>query len=120
MIVKTKGKYILDGHTPVECDDLFKWGEWFQNTDRTVKKDWIRTEKSVPIQVSTVFLGIDHSWTGKGPPVVFETMVFGGRADQYCVRYSSWDEAIHGHIEVIKHVMRAEIASSPLLEPSPS
>lgn len=26
--------------------------------------------------VSTVWLGIDHDFTGKGPPIIFETMVF--------------------------------------------
>lgn len=30
-------------------------------------------------EVSTVFLGLDHSWTPGGPPLVFETMVFGGQ-----------------------------------------
>ena len=31
-----------------------------------------------PIHVSTVWLGIDHAYTEGGPPVIFETMIFGG------------------------------------------
>lgn len=26
--------------------------------------------------VSTVFLGLDHNWSDKGPPILFETMMF--------------------------------------------
>jgi hypothetical protein len=46
--------------------------------------------------VSTVFLGIDHNF-GNGPPLLFETMVFGGEYDGYCKRYSTWEEAEGGH-----------------------
>src|SRR5215471_17514474 len=27
-------------------------------------------------RVSTVFLGLDHNYSGVGPPIVFETMIF--------------------------------------------
>ena len=45
------------------------------------------------VQVSTVFLGIDHNYSGKGPPVLFETMVLGGPRNDTTFRYSSWDDA---------------------------
>lgn len=83
--------YILDGKTPVECDDILKWGEWFETADRHVAK----TEKD-EIKVSTVFLGIDHSF-GDGPPLLFETMIFGGEHDKDMWRYSTWNEAEEGH-----------------------
>ncbi len=47
-------------------------------------------------EVSTVFLGLDHSW-GSGPPLVFETMIFGGPNDQYQERYATYEEAEAGH-----------------------
>jgi hypothetical protein len=49
-------------------------------------------------RVSTVFLrGVDHQlWPG-GPPLLFETMVFGGVLDREQERYSTWDEAEEGH-----------------------
>lgn len=54
--------------------------------------------------VSTVWLGLDHGW-GDGPPLIFETMVFGtGPMDQECVRYSSEAEARNGHAEMVKRV----------------
>lgn len=54
-------------------------------------------------EVSTVFLGLDHSWSGP-PPLLFETMVFGGTLDQEQVRYSTWDEAEAGHAAMVAKV----------------
>lgn len=85
--------YILDGKNVVECDDILKWGAWFEKSNRRVAK----TEDG-DISVSTVFLGIDHSF-GDGPPMLFETMIFGGEHDEDQWRYSTWEEAEKGHSE---------------------
>ena len=57
-------------------------------------------------RVSTVFLGLDHSFFGEGPPVVFETMIFADKkdiaSDVYCKRYCTWNEAVVGHKEAIE------------------
>lgn len=50
--------------------------------------------------VSTVWLGIDHQF-GKGPPLIFETMVFLGGDSLDCRRYSTEAEAFAGHSEVV-------------------
>lgn len=48
--------------------------------------------------VSTVFLGLDHSFpTGTGTPILFETMIFGGPYDQYQERYTTYQDALEGH-----------------------
>lgn len=47
------------------------------------------------VRVSTVFLGLDHSWD-KGEPVLFETLVFGGELDGHMQRYCSWEAAEKG------------------------
>ncbi len=49
--------------------------------------------------VSTVFLQLDHSYNRgpNDPPIVFETMVFGGTEDQSQERYATWAEAVAGH-----------------------
>jgi len=54
-------------------------------------------------RISTVFLGLDHGW-GEGPPVLFETMIFGGPEDGYQERYCTWDEAKEGHRKAVKLV----------------
>lgn len=53
-------------------------------------------------RVSTVWLGLDHSY-GDGPPLLFETMVFGESdwSDQDCKRYSTEAEARTGHAETV-------------------
>ena len=50
-------------------------------------------------EVSTVFLCFDHSLglTGDEKPILFETMIFGGKHDNWCERYHTYDEAIEGH-----------------------
>lgn len=58
------------------------------------------------VTVSTVWLGLDHSFVS-GPPVIFETMLFGGAQDGECERYSTEAEAIAGHQ---RWVEKAQIA----------
>ena len=84
-------KYILDGHATVECNDLMAWARWFETADRQVAKTAIGD-----VKVSTVFLGLDHSFGG-GKPLLFETMIFGGAHDEYQTRCSTWDEADAQH-----------------------
>ena len=83
--------YILEGKTPVKVDHL-TWARWFETADRTVKRDYIGE-----IMVSTVFMGLDHRFNRNGPPILFETMIFGGVFDGYQTRYSNWVEAEKGH-----------------------
>jgi hypothetical protein len=84
------GLYILDGKTPVPCFDITKWRSLSKN-DKLVG-----LYKFGEVVVSTVFLGMDHSFNG-GTPVLFETMIFGGEYDQFQERYCTWDEAEEGH-----------------------
>ena len=79
-------KYILDGHTVVPAD-LMAWAIWFGAADRHVSKEMIGDSK-----VSTVFLGLDHQY-GDGPPLLFETMVFGGPLTDEMDRCSTWEQA---------------------------
>ena len=86
------GKYTLDDQgNPVLEHDLMKWAAWLEKSDRIIAKDMIDD-----VRVSTVFLGLDHSF-GDGPPLLFETMIFGGEHDQYQERYPNRDAAFAGH-----------------------
>ena len=85
-------KYILEGKSPKPVDDLLEWAEWFETANRRVA----RTKMWLGVEVSTVFLGLDYSF-GRGPPVLFETMIFGGKQDQYQARYYTWAESEIGH-----------------------
>jgi hypothetical protein len=90
--------YILDGHKTVRVGSM-AWAEWFEKSgDRRVAK-----EKIGEAEISTVFLGIDHSF-GQGPPMLFETMVFGGALDQEQDRCTTWEEAEAMHAMMCERV----------------
>ena len=56
------------------------------------------------VEISTVWLGIDHRFLGEGPPVIFETMVFGGELDEWCERYTTLEAAEAGHEQMVAEV----------------
>ncbi len=65
--------------------------------------------------VSTVWLGLDHSFGGE-KPLIFETMVFskkGNFLEKDMARYSTLEEAQKGHEEMVKKyssfTVRAEV-----------
>lgn len=93
--------YILVGRTPMAVD-LMTWARMFEKNDRHVGIDHVTDA----CRVSTVFLGLDHGF-GRGDPVLFETMIFGGPLDGEMERYSTYDQAERGHAEA---VTKAKIA----------
>lgn len=107
------GLYILDDQgEPVAEPDLFAWAEWLEGAYRTGSRH-LADDTIGPYRVSTIFLGLDHQFGVGGPPVLWETMIFGveeevellGRRcrkpiDQF--RYTSKAEALDGHASAVK------------------
>lgn len=83
--------------------------ELFNEDERRVGDDTIG-----PLRVSTVHLVIDHQW-GDGPPLIFETMVFGDDDHAPCWRYSTEKEARKAHLSVVDQLK----AKLPLGEVDP-
>jgi hypothetical protein len=96
------GLYVLHGREPIAAINSLAWAQWFETADRVVASTTIGAAR-----VSTVFLGIDHRF-GKGPPLLFETMVFGGAMDGEANRSSTWAEAEEHHA-----AMCARVRASP-------
>lgn len=108
-------QYILHGTQPMLEPDRYRWSQWMKHADRQVA----HTEVCEGIEVSTVFLGLNHQH-GEGPPLVFETLPFrhcspplvlyGGTTldreslDAFMERYSTWTEAEEGHARVVAEV----------------
>jgi hypothetical protein len=99
--------YILIGQTPVPCG-LMEWARWFEKNDRRVRF----TRVLGIVDVSTVFLGFDHSFRELFPdrdlePILFESMAFwrgeGGYEQERC---STWAEAEAQHAEMVREVAR--------------
>lgn len=95
--------YVLnaDGDA-VATDDLLKWARWFEKAERHLGKDTVGG-----VTISTVFLGIDHSF-GQGPPLLWETMVFNGEHDEAQERYSTKEDALAGHARWVGRVQPNE------------
>lgn len=89
--------YKLIGKKAVPCEDVMEWSSFLKN-DRTLAKT-----KLGDILISTVFLGINHSF-GNGPPLLFETMVFDAAEEEICERYSTWDQAETGHRAIVEKI----------------
>jgi hypothetical protein len=78
--------YILVNRKPVPVANVLEWGKYLDEKNRRVCYDEIGDTL-----ISTVFLGIDHAFHG-GPPILFETMIFGGIHDQYQKRCATWEQ----------------------------
>lgn len=91
--------YILKDKKPVVVDVL-TWAKWIGYPgNKIVAQEMVGGGK-----VSTVFLGIDHAFFGQSPPILFETMVFGGPCDGEQERCCTWEEAVEMHNKWVEKV----------------
>lgn len=87
--------YILgeDGQTPIQAT-VEQAALWLSTNHH---KKIVEQTKIGSVQVSTVFLGLDHNMSlAPGKPVLWETMIFGD-GDEYQQRYTSYKDAKLGH-----------------------
>lgn len=97
--------YILDENKNVILEpDLQVWAKQFDSPHkRVVKKTFGRVkidgEDAGEVEISTVFLGIDHGFGET--PLLFETMIFGSPLDEYQTRCSTWQQAEAMHQQAI-------------------
>lgn len=90
--------YVLVDKTPIAENDANVWSRWHQSVGIDGRR--VGFTKLGDVDISTVFLGMDHGW-GDGPPVLFETMPFGGQYDSHCWRWHTWAEAEAGHAAIV-------------------
>ena len=113
-------------------EDLERWAgvdEWLERVggvygmdgERITAREWsyllehpelrrVGRDQIGDVLVSTVLLGLDHSY-GVGPPLIFETMIFGEShaLDQEQWRYATREEALEGHARAVE-IVRLEQA----------
>lgn len=113
-------EHSLDGESPrcwvldedenaKPCWDIKKWVKIIEG-NRKVANDVLQDDTIV----STVFLGLDHSFGLGGPPVLWETMIFGGVHNEYQDRYCSKQEAIKGHEKALKLAVKDLVEEDPV------
>lgn len=90
--------YILDDDgRPTPVEDALAWARWFERASEDGSRIVAQT-KIGAVLISTVFLGLDHQVRDDGPPMLYETMTFGGSRDQQTeFRYATREEAERGH-----------------------
>jgi hypothetical protein len=128
-----------DNDNPVEELDDLKWLEWRARYESSIAVTFIarvggnvearrieddervsgnpeflsvtdEIDKPRPlVAVSTIFLGLNHRYFGDGPPLLFETMVFGGELDKELERYETKAQALVGHDEMVARVLVAKL-----------
>jgi hypothetical protein len=101
--------YILKNGEPAKADNVLAWGRWFEGADEERR---VAADEIGDVRVSTVFLGLDHGY-GEGPPVLYETMIFGGEHDDYQERYSTRAEAEAGHARAVTLVKQSAWSKVP-------
>ena len=92
--------YRLEGKTPVPIQ-YENWAALTLDEIRAIGKDVghrVAYDTFREYEVSTVFLGMDFQHF-KGPPLVFETMVFPGNQ---VWRWPTWEEAEEGHKKIVE------------------
>ena len=88
---------------------LMQWAELYE---KPAGRRVARTVVSDGVDVSTVLLGLDHRFGGDGPPIIFETMVFGGPLDGEQDRYATRAEAEAGHAAMVARAIAAQPGAS--------
>lgn len=102
----TIGKYILVNGEVTRERGLLKWGRWME--DHRFKECRIAHTVLDEVTVSTIFIGLDHDFSGKGPPRVFETMIFGGGYETDCWRTCTMKEAKATHRKAVVMVRKSQ------------
>lgn len=94
--------YILDAAgQPQRCASVEEWARWFEAASqddaagRRIGRDDVGEAS-----VSTVSLGLDHGFSG-GPPLLFETMIFGGQYDSWQWRWTTRAGAEAAHARIV-------------------
>lgn len=83
---------------PMTINQYTEYVAAFQEADDDYKR--VALTDIGDVQVSTVWLGIDHNWHTGGPPLIFETMVFGTENEPF-LRYPDEESAIRGHFHIV-------------------
>lgn len=101
-------RYILDERGEPKLEPcIITWGEWMQTADRKVAHTVLPG-----VTISTVFLGLDHSFHDCGTPVLWETMAFcdddKDPRNCDCDRAFSRAHALRNHIGMVARFVQGE------------
>jgi hypothetical protein len=92
-----------DGKPILQWEYIFKWTFCEKHVGKTIINGWL---------ISTVWLGLNHSFFKDHAPLIFETMIFKDNPDipnceiceHYQERYCTYESALIGHEEACETV----------------
>lgn len=97
--------YTEIGGEPMPFTDTLDWAQHHEDAIQEGRIHVADTYITSHERVSTVFLGIDYNFMPDGPPILWETMIFGGLRDGEMWRYSDREEARLHHHEVVSSLL---------------
>jgi hypothetical protein len=71
----------------------------------------LRTPKGETITVSTVWVGVDYSGVQGAPPLIFESLIMGGKGEGRMDRYTTLQQAQEGHSNLLQWVREMDGAT---------
>jgi hypothetical protein len=99
--------YILnDNGDPVGVEDVRTWGLWFETNEEARVVARTRLCEIPEVDVSTVFLGLDHAWGDDEAPKLFETMIFRQGRGEAFQRCSTREQALEAHALCVDRVLK--------------
>lgn len=98
--------FILDKlGKPIQVENSTVWAAWFAKShkERAIATFSLNKKGSnLNFVVCTVFLGVDHNMYDVGPPLLYETAVFGGILDGERILSATKEEAKRAHEKMIQ------------------
>lgn len=104
--------YDMDG----QRISMGEWARQAQDFDRyrRVEETYLIGADGQMLRVSTVLLGNDYNFFGVGPPIIFETMIFGDLpkgadgfpVDEFLWRYATKEQAAASHRKIVASLMK--------------
>lgn len=97
--------YILKHRQIIIIDAKNQFNKWY----RCFYHRKIRTKMVNGFFISTVFLAIAYNPNSKGPPLLFETMIFPEKeSDYYITRCATHRQALHMHRAAVDYVKQLD------------
>ena len=108
--------YVLDDNgKPIKTQTFEEGAMWSENSMNSGTRQIAET-KIDDVSISTVFLCLDHNFSGEGPPLLYETLVFNGALDGEMYRYPTEEDALEGHQRMVSLVVEQTRAEEDALK----
>lgn len=112
--------YIIDNTGRVRAVEVGEYVQWVSDFDSQRARILAR-HRVGRVNICTVFLLINHNFTGVGPPLLWETTTFGPAPwDMRCWQYATRRQAVVGHAGMVRAVVADRQRSREIMKAYPA